>query len=468
VSEVAPEPASYRDPHSSVFYVDGAVRRGLTAAAAADWRRLAASPCFDRLCTDGLLVATREVEGPVPPSPRGEPWVAVLEHERIPFLSYPFEWPFAMLRDAARCQLDVLAAALDDGLTTKDGTAYNVQFAGTRPVFIDVGSFEPATGPWPGYRQFCQTQLFPLLVQAHLGIPYQAMLRGRLEGLSPREVSAMFRGRRRWKRGVLRNVTLHAVADRRVSGATEDVKRELRSAGFGVELAKATTRKLRRLVDRLEAGRRGSTAWSDYRSTCSYSEDDAAAKRAFVGTAAAAHAGGIVLDLGANDGAYSLVAAEHARMVVAVDFDEAVVDALYRRLAAAGDTRVLPLVGDLVDPSPGLGWRNAERAPFEQRARDARPALVLALALVHHLALGANVPLREVVRWLADFGAPFVVELPHRDDPMTKRLLANKPAGLFDDYSLERFAALLGERCTIDRRETLPSGTRTLFAGRPR
>jgi ribosomal protein L11 methylase PrmA len=137
-----------------------------------------------------------------------------------------------------------------------------------------------------------------------------------------------------------------------------------------------------------------------------------------------------------------------------------VVDLLYRRLRAAGNEKVLPLVMNLVDPSGGLGWRNRERAPFVERVR---PDATLALALVHHLTIAANVPLPEVVAWLADFGGRQVVEFPHHDDVQVKRLLANKPAGLFDDYRRETFERLLAERFRVLRQETLPGGTRTLY-----
>src|SRR5690606_22979763 len=122
----------------------------------ADWERLRDAPFFRRLGEAGQVVRTTVHEGDAPPSPRGTRWAAVLEHERIPVVSYPYEWPFAMLREAATLHLDVLAAALDGGMSLKDGTAYNVQFVGSRPTFIDIGSFEAAAGPWPGYRQFCQ------------------------------------------------------------------------------------------------------------------------------------------------------------------------------------------------------------------------------------------------------------------------------------------------------------------------
>jgi hypothetical protein len=465
------EPGSFRDPDSAVFHQDGRVLRGLSGRAADDWDRLSATRFFPRLTEAGQIVGTTVHEGEAPASPRGARWARVLEHERIPVVSYPYEWPFAMLRAAAVLHLEVLAAALDEGMSLKDGTAYNVQFVGSRPTFIDVGSFEPSSGPWPGYRQFCQTMLFPLLVQAHLGTPYQPFLRGSVDGLTASDVTGMFSGLRRFRKGVLRNVTLHSVLERKVTTASETVKADLKSSGFSTELAKATTKNLLKLVQGLEVAKRGSagdddhSVWSDYRDTCSYSDADATAKRAFVRAALAEGESRVVLDLGANDGEYSMSAAERADHVVAVDGDERVVDLLYRRLRAGGDEKVLPLVMNLTDPSGGIGWRNRERAPFLDRVR---PDLTLALALVHHLTIAANVPLPEVVMWLAAFGGRTVVEFPHTDDVQVQRLLANKPAGLFDDYRRDAFETLLSERFLVHRQETLPAGTRTIYLVEPK
>jgi SAM-dependent methyltransferase len=458
------EPGSFRDPDSAVFTADGKVLRGLSGRAADDYERLSGTSFFPRLVGSGQIVRTAVHEGDAPPSPRGAPWTRVLEHKRVPVVSYPYEWPFAMLREAASLQLDVLIAALGEGISLKDGTAYNVQFFGSRPTFIDIGSFEPASGPWPGYRQFCQTMLFPLMVQAHLGVPFQPLLRGSIDGLTPSQVAGMFSGLRRFRKGVVRNVTLHSVLERRVTTASEKVKSELKDSGFSADLAKATAKNLAKLVSGLEVARRGST-WSDYRDTCSYSGADAEAKQAFVRSAIAGGDAGLVLDLGANDGVYSLLAAEQADYVVAVDGDEMVIDRLYRRLRAERNENVLPLVMNLVDPSGGIGWRNRERAAFADRVR---PDVTLALALVHHLAIAANVPLPEVVSWLRSFGGRLVVEFVHVDDVQVQRLLANKPAGLFDDYRREAFEALLAEQFLVHEQQSLSGSTRTLYLAEPK
>ncbi|MCZ7527316.1 MAG: class I SAM-dependent methyltransferase [Acidimicrobiia bacterium] len=391
----------------------------------------------------------------------------VLEHERIPFVSYPYEWTFSMLQDAAVLHLDLLLAALEAGAGMKDGYAFNVQWKGTRPVFIDLPSFEAGagSGPWAGYRQFCQTFLYPLMLQAHKDVSFQPFLRGQVDGLTPAQMRNLLDGRDRYRRGVFRHVHLHRAIEQRFGkSSTRSVERELKDAGFGAELTRAVARKLRTLVERLR-WKRASSTWSDYQRTCTYTDADREAKAAFVGRVTGSRRRDVVVDLGCNEGTYARLAADHAGLVVAVDADDLVVDHLYRALRDQGVANVLPLVMNLLDPSPGLGWRGRERASFADRVR---PDLVMALALVHHLAVAGNVPLAEVVDWLRSFDAEVVVELVDREDPMARRLLANKPAGVHDDYGLETFERLLGGAFDVVDREQLPSGTRTIFHAVPR
>ena len=389
----------------------------------------------------------------------------VLEHERVPFVSYPYEWTFEMLRDAAVLQLEILASALEEGLTMKDGYSFNVQWRGSAPQFIDIGSFERSSGgPWVGYRQFCQTFLYPLMLEAHLGIPFQRYLLGHLDGIEPTEMRRIFAGRRRFKKGVFRNVYLHSVAESHVSESSEKTRADLGQAGFSAELQKAVVRKQLKLVRSLRS-KRADSAWKAYRDTCSYSDDDRAAKERFLREVLDGRSTRLAWDLGANDGAYARLVAERGAYVVAVDADDVTVDALYRSVRAERLDNILPLVMNLVDPSPARGWRNEERRAFTDRGR---PDLVLALALVHHLALASNVPLAEVVSWLHSLGGSLVVEFVEPHDPMALRLLGNKREGLFPDYRIDVFEKLLEEHYVIARREPLPGGSRTLFRCEPR
>jgi SAM-dependent methyltransferase len=390
----------------------------------------------------------------------------LLEHERVPLVSYPYEWTFSMLRDAALLQLRLLRLALDEGMTMKDASPYNVQWRGAQPVFIDVGSFERLRDgePWAGYRQFCALFLYPLLLQAYKGAPFQPWLRGSLEGIQPGEARALMSARDLLRRGVLTHVVLHSRLERRHAERPAGVRAELREAGFKRELVAANVRRLEKVVRRLNWKPRAS-GWFVYGPTTSYEEADAARKEAFVREALAERRRHLVWDLGSNDGRFARVAADGGAYVLALDGDAAVVDRLYRALSTDGDTRVLPLVVDLSDPSPARGWRGAERARLEERGR---PDLVLCLALLHHLAIARNVPLDELVAWLRDLGATLVVEFVDPADPQAQRLLAAKRPGTHRDYTRERFERLLGDAFEVERSETLASGTRTLYVARPR
>jgi SAM-dependent methyltransferase len=347
----------------------------------------------------------------------------------------------------------------------KDASPYNVQWSGAEPVFIDVGSFELWRGePWAGYRQFCALYLYPLLLQAYKGVPFQPWLRGSLDGIEPGEMRTLMSARDLLRRGVLTHVVVHSRLERRHAERPESVRTELREAGFKRELVAANVRRLEKLVRRLEWRPRASS-WSAYEATTSYAEGDAAHKEAFVREALAAGDPRLVWDLGSNDGRFARLAAEHGAYVLALDGDVAVLDRLYRELHADGSTRVQPLLVDLADPSPARGWRGAERGTLEDRGR---PDLVLCLALLHHLAIARNVPLEQLVAWLRDLEATLVVEFVDPADPQAQRLLAAKRPGTHGDYTRERFERLLRDTFEVERSETLGSGTRTLYLARPR
>ena len=457
-----PDPGSFRDPLSQVFVSDGEILRGLSPRGLAEFEAVHAAPVFGSLVSDGKVVATELL--PAGSHELHEQWAGVLRHERLPVVSYPYEWTFEMLRDAALLQIDVARAAVAAGFSVKDASAYNVMFDGVRPVFIDVGSFEKPlrTEAWPGYRQFCELFLNPLVVQAAGGVGFNQWLRGSVEGISLADTVAVVPLRRRLRKGLGVHVTLQARADRKHTAAEVAAGPAgltgQRRAGFSPTLLTAQLNNLEKTVRGLRWKAQRSV-WSDYTDRSHYVGQDLPAKEAFVASTVEALSPALVLDLGANDGLFSLLAAEHgATRVVAADFDHLVVDRLYRHLRETGETRILPLVLDLVNPSPGAGWRSRERRSFVDRVR---PDLVLCLAVVHHLALTNTIPLDEIVAFLAEFGSDLVVEFPHPDDPMVIRLLGHKRAGLFDHYTRENWERSLDRRFAVTEREVL--GTRTLY-----
>jgi 2-polyprenyl-3-methyl-5-hydroxy-6-metoxy-1,4-benzoquinol methylase len=269
--------------------------------------------------------------------------------------------------------------------------------------------------------------------------------------------------RDRVRRGVFTNVFLHARLEARYADRPDQVKQEVKRV-FKKELFVANVRKMRKLVERLEWDP-PQGVWTAYGERNTYTDDDARRKDDFVRDATGSREWRLVWDIGANNGRYSRIAAEGARTVLAIDADEGPVELLYRDLRAEANERILTLTMNLADPSPGLGWRGLERRALPERGK---PDLVLALALIHHVAISANVPVREFVDWLASLGSSLVIEFPTREDPMVQKLLAPKREGLHPDYELSFFERCLAEAFEVERSERLESGTRVLYHARPK
>ena len=450
----SPDPGSFRDPASRVVLDGEKVIRLLDERGFQGWRALAATAFFKSAVSDGRVIAAVEVDPPTGSA-------GALEHPRLPLISYPYEWTFSMLKAAAILQLDLLEAALNAGLTIKDSTPYNIQFIDGHPIFIDIGSFEAYRmgEPWIGYRQFTRQFLFPLMLRAWVGVPFQPWLRGDLEGPTPAQMANLLGGKKRFNSGALLHVRLQARMEARMSG--QAVREDLKTAGFTPELILANVKKLRSLVNSL-VWEHGVDGWADYGS-CDHVSRDRDAKTEFLRSALGRVNPRRVLDLGANDGHFSTVATEAGALAVALDGDEAVLDDLYRRSSGQSLSIVL---SDLGNPSPSQGWAGVERSGIIERAR---PDLVIAYGLIHHLIYSASIPPREVLRWLHSFGTPVVVEFVSPADEMVAKLVGNKlPQELHTGREEAEFRALITEIFQIRSELKLQSETRVLFDLEPR
>jgi hypothetical protein len=465
MSELELDAGSFRDPGGRVVTQKGRIFRVVSRHSLEDWRAFSASPLFDELQRDALLIPTR----PAPADLAAElaatdPGAVVLEHDRVPFLSYPYEWSFSMLRDAALLQLELVERALARDFVLKDASPYNVQFLGARPVFIDVLSFaryQPGD-PWAGYNQFCKLMLYPLMLEAYKGVGFQAWLRSELEGLDPLTFSRLFGLGDLLRPGVFSHVKLHAWLQRRAESRPTSVRREIRRAGLSRDALLANLRGLRRLLLCLRPAAADSH-WVEYEQTCTYDAAALSQKEDFVRRVASSRQRSLAWDLGANVGRFSRLAAEHAEGVVALDTDAASVDRLYLALKQERRPNILPLVMNVANLSPDQGWRGRERRSLVARGK---PELVLALALVHHLRISANIPVAAFLDWLAELGAELVLEFVSKDDPQTRRLLLNKD-DTYDDYTREAFEAALEKLFRLEATLALPGGTRVLYHAVP-
>lgn len=450
---VSPDPGSFRDPASRIVLDGERIIRLLDERGLQGWRALASSPFFPAAVAEGSLIEALEVDPP-------EGSAGALEHPRLPMVTYPYEWTFSMLKDAALLQLDLLERALDAGLTMKDATPYNIQFVAGRPLFIDIGSFEPYRNgePWLGYRQFTRQFLFPLLLRSWVGVPFQPWLRGDPEGPTPSQMRRLLPLRRRLGRGGLLHVTLQARMEAKLGDRA--VRRDLGRAGFSRELILTNVRGLRSLIRSLswEADEPG---WSEY-GTFQHVARDRSLKSEFLAAALERAAPSRVLDLGANDGHFSRIAAEAGAHVVAVDGDEAVLDRLYR----SGSAPLSLALTDLTNPSPAQGWAGTERPGLLERAR---PDLVVAYGVIHHLIYAASIPPEAVLDWLYRLDGRLVLEFVAPDDEMVQRLTANKlPHELHHGGGEDQFRTAIDHRFEVVAERRLPSATRILFDLVPR
>jgi SAM-dependent methyltransferase len=455
---------SFRDRRSRVFYSDREVLRGLDAHSLKEWEALSSTEFFSRFQHEGKIVKTERFEkASVSSSADIGEWAEVLQHERVPFISYPYEWCFSMHRDAALLQLELLLAALRENMILKDASAFNFQWVGASPQFIDIPSFEQFRegDPWVGYRQFCQMFLYPLFLQAYKNVSFQQWLRGSIDGIEPEQCNNLMSVRDLLRPGVFTHVYLQAKMQARYGSTPQNVKKNLRTAGFSKAMIEANVKRLRTLISRLTWQRRASE-WSDYETMHSYSDHDSERKKAFLRDVVGSQDWSLVWDLGCNTGTYSLIAAQGARYVVAMDADSLAVERFYQKLKAGNNTAILPLVMNIADPSPNLGWNGIERKALAQRGK---PDLTICFALIHHLSISAHIPVQDIIDWLASLRTAVVIEFITKDDPMVQTLLRNKD-DIYEDYNLDFFEQHLSRSFEVLRREILSSGTRFLYFAR--
>ena len=464
---------SFRDPSGRVYVFEDSggerrVVRGLTAASATTVEKLLAETFFQQMHDDGDVAHTRfaSPDDEVAAAVMEHGWASAVEHVPVEFLTWPYEWPFSMLQDAALLQLRLLATAVESGWMLKDATPFNIQWVGTRPVFVDIPSFVPRQDGeyWQGYRQFCSLFLIPLMLTAHLRIPYQPLLRSNLEGIPPEEAAKYFHGLRRLKKGVPSHVWFPSRMEawvRRQGGAVGSAASRRRQPTTAVL---ALLDGLSRLVSGLSYPQASPSEWSRYSETHSYEVGDVERKTAFVEEHTSMRRPRLLWDLGANTGVFSRIAARHAGTVIAVDGDHDAVDALYRETCEGNQRNIIPLVMDLANPSPGQGWAGRERAPFNERRS---PDMALCLALIHHLRVSANIPVSHVVAWLRRLNATVIVEFIDRHDEMFVKLAENKRED-YADYTPENFQSEVARWFTIEDRMSLKSGKREMLLLEPK
>jgi hypothetical protein len=445
--------ASFRDPSGFLFTREEVLYRQVNRKYEQEYARLMESGLYDKLIKAGLLIPHVEVDQ--------EPAEADLAHkiiqpERVPFISYPYEWSFGQLKDAALATLSIQRRAMKAGMSLKDASAYNIQFVRGKPALIDTLSFElyKEGQPWVAYRQFCQHFLAPLALMSLRDVRLNQLLRVYIDGVPLDLASGLLPSKTRVNVGLLTHIHLHASAQKRFSGA--DVKS--RAATMSQQALTGLIESLDSTIRKLE-WRPGGTEWGNYYDITNYSDAAFEHKKQLVKEWSTKLQPSLVWDLGANKGVFSRVAGEGDAYVVSSDIDPAAVEQNYRQMKEEKAQNLLPLLIDLTNPSPSIGWANKERDSFAARG----PAdMALALALIHHLAISNNVPLLQVANFFAHVGKWLIIEFVPKSDSQVQKLLVSRE-DIFPNYTREGFESAFRQRFKIAEAVNVRESERVLY-----
>jgi hypothetical protein len=444
-------PASFKDPSGFVFETRGTIHRQVNKSFATQYQQLMNSGLYKHLVANKQLIPHTELAENIT---QDENWYTTLVPEHIPFITYPYEWCFEQLRDAAQLTLNILKTAVSHGMILKDATPFNIQFIEGHPVFIDTLSFDTwdPLQPWIAYRQFCQSFLFPLYLEHYLKTDVQKILSTYIDGIPVDIIAKLLPLKSRLSLGVW----LHVYLQHSASGMGKGNKQ---TAAFNKKKLMDLVSHLQSILQNFPADRPIKTTWSNYYDDTILSKEYLMAKEKVVRDFMQTIKASSVLDLGSNDGHFSKLFAGYNMQVVATDSDSRCINRLYREVKKNNIHTILPLILDIANPTPAVGFHNRERSAFHERIQT---ELVAALALVHHLVIGRNISLPALAAYFNDIAPQLIIEFVPKEDDKVKQMLHTRP-DTFPDYSPHHFEKYFSTYFTITARQTVPGTHRLLY-----
>ncbi|MBC7848119.1 MAG: SAM-dependent methyltransferase [Chitinophagaceae bacterium] len=452
MNKIVRHPASFKDPAGFIFESGGKIYRQVNQRYADEFKLLIDSGLYAKLTSQKQLLSHSAVADNFTGD---NEWFTTILPEQLEHISYPYEWSFDQLRDAALLTLSILKTAITHGMILKDATAFNIQFHKGRPVFIDTlsfGKYDPEK-PWVAYRQFCEQFLFPLYLEHYLKTDMIPLLSAHHTGISASLTARLLPWRSKWNLGV----RLHVLLQRNVSERKQEPNPRIT---FSKTKLMNVILHLESIIKGLKNRYSEQTTWSNYYDETILGPQYLAAKEKLVTEFLTGMEFSTVLDLGANDGHFTRLVASMGKDVVAADSDSKCINGLYAYAKETKSTNILPLVIDLSNPSPAIGFGNNERAAFGSRMKS---DVVLALALIHHLVIGKNIPFDLVANYFASFGKILIVEFVPREDEKVKQLLSSRE-DVFDDYDERGFEKSFLRHYSIRKKQVIPGTFRVLYS----
>ncbi len=448
--------SSFRDPSGFLFLRDGVIYRQVNSVYRENYDHLINSGLYKSLVDSGLLITHEEVDISYAKSDGA---YKVLKPELIDFISYPYEWCFSQLKHAALTTLEIQKTSLKYGMTLKDCSAYNIQFTKGKPAFIDTLSFERyhEGEPWVAYRQFCQHFLAPLALMSHKDIRLSQLFRVYMDGIPLDLASSLLPFRTHFNFSLLLHIYLHSRSQKRY--ANKPIRKETIRKRVSLTSFLGLIDSLESCVKKLKWYPKG-TEWDNYYiSNNNYILEAINHKKQLVSDFLDRISPKVVWDLGANTGLYSRIASKKGIQTICFDVDPACVEINYLTAVEKGEANIFPLLLDLTNLSPGIGWENEERAPFLQRGHA---DTVLALALIHHLAISNNLPLDRIASFFKKICNSLIIEFVPKSDSNAQRLLATRK-DIFPNYTKEAFESEFGKLFSIQASKKIRNSERTLY-----
>lgn len=448
-------PSSFKDPSGFIFESEGKLYRQVNQYYAAQYRQLTDSGLYNKLVTQGQLIAHEEIAENITHSAG---WYTTLLPEPVQTISYPYEWCFEQLQDAALLTLSVLKTALQHNMILKDATPYNIQFHKGRPVFIDTLSFDTydPKQPWIAYRQFCQCFLFPLYLEHYLKTDIQKILSTYIDGIPVDIIAKLLPLKSRLSLGVWLHVYLQHTA---TTSTRANNNNNHKTASFSKKKLLDVISHLTSIITSFPANKTYKTTWSNYYEDTILSKEYLQAKEAIIREMGQATKARSVLDLGANDGYFSKLFAGLQMQVIATDADNRCISKLYQEVKKDKIENILPLILDIANPSPAIGFNNRERAAFHDRIKT---DLVAALALVHHLVIGKNISIPVLAEYFNHIAPELIIEFVPKEDEKVQHMLKSRP-DTFPDYNIEVFETLFNQYFEVISKKQVPGTHRVLY-----
>jgi len=413
-----------------IFYLDGILYRQINQSYKQDYEHLMDSGLYKSLIDSNRLISHEEVDiQPLNPDKSYK----IIKPEKISFISYPYEWCFSQLKHAAIATLEIQKTAMDFGMTLKDCSAYNIQFHQGKPILIDTLSFETYKEgqTWQAYRQFCQHFLAPLALMSQKDIRLNQLLRIYIDGIPLDLVSKLLPLRSRSSFSLFAHIHAHSKSQKHFEGKSDPSIKERK---MGRRSFLGVVESLYNGVKKLNWNPSG-TEWGDYYTDTNYSKLAFEQKKKIIELFLDKVKPKTVWDLGANIGIFSRIASQKGIETKSFDIDPVAVEKNYLESVEKNETKLLPLLLDLANPSPDIGWENLERSSLVNRG----PAdMVMALALIHHLVVSNNLPMKKISQFMKKICNYLIIEFIPKTDSQVQRLLATRE-DIFDDYNLENF-----------------------------